>query len=382
MTFLANGAVNRVILHTGVQSLAENAGGVFILVYLLRAGVPIPLVLGAMAAMTAGRFVLRPMVLPLAKRVGLKMTLVIGTLLDGAMFLVLPFVDGPGAVLAFAMAIASAGSVLYWTSYHAYFASIGDAEHRGGQVGAREALSATIGIAAPLLGTWAMLTGGPWLLFGGAAAIQAASVIPLLGAPRIDVVRNAPGALKAAAPGARLLLTDGWFAAGYFYVWQIGLFVTLGESYAAFGGAMALAGLAGAVSGLVVGRMIDLGHGRKAMLAACAVAAGGLLLRAAALGEPWMAVAANAAGALVLALWLPNLMTPVYNLAKASPCPLRFHIATEGAWDLGCGVGCLAAALIAAAGMPLAYAMLLGLVGVGAAGVLITRGYGSSALAT
>jgi DHA1 family inner membrane transport protein len=382
MSFFGNDAVNRVNLHTGILALAENAGGVFILVYLLRAGVPAPLVLGAMAAMTGGRFILRPMVLPLAKRVGLRATLMIGALLDGAMFLFLPFVDGPGLMLALSMAVASVGSVLYWTSYHAYFASIGDAEHRGGQVGAREAFSAVVSVVAPLIGAWAILTGGPWLLFGGAALVQALSLLPLLGAPQIAVAHEAPGALRAAAPGMRLLLADGWFAAGYFYVWQVGLFITLGESYAAYGGAMALAGLVGAASGLVVGRLIDLGHGRKAVVAACAVAAGGLTLRALALGEPWLAVAANAAGALVIALWLPNLITPVYNLAKASPCPLRFHIATEGAWDLGCGSGCLVAALMATAGLPLAWAMLLGLAGAAGACALLLRRYGLSALST
>lgn len=382
MSFFGNDAVNRVNLHTGVQALAENAGGVFILAFLLRAGISAPLVLGAMAAMTAGRFILRPIVLPLAKRAGLRAVLIIGTLLDGAMFLFLPFVEGPGLVLALAMAVASAGSVLYWTSYHAYFASIGDAEHRGGQVGVREAVSGIVGVVAPLIGAWAMLTGGPWLLFAGAAAVQALSVLPLLGAPRVSVAQQAPGALQAAAPGAQLLLADGWFAAAWFYVWQVGLFITLGESYAAFGGAMALAGLVGALSGVVVGRLIDLGHGKPAVVAACVVAAGGLTLRALALGEPWLAVAANAGGALVMSLWLPNLMAPVYNLAKASPCPLRFHIATEGAWDLGCAAGCVSAALMAAAGLPLSWAMLLGLAGAAGACGLLLRRYGLSAFST
>ena len=46
-----------------------------------------------------------------------------------------------------------------------------------------------------------------------------------------------------------MFIADGWTTAGGVVVWQIALFISLGESYAAFGGAMALAGVVGAVGG-------------------------------------------------------------------------------------------------------------------------------------
>ena len=141
-----------------------------------------------------------------------------------------------------------------------------------------------------------------------------------------------------------LFLADGAFAAGYHYVWQIALFISLGESFSAYGGAMALAALVGAACGLVLGRHIDAGYGRRSVLIAYAVATVVVLLRAASVGSPWLAVTANAAGAFSSALMMPAMMTALYNLAKASPCPLRFHIVTEGAWDIGCGGACLIAA--------------------------------------
>ena len=64
MSFFGNGAINRVILHSGIQALAQGAAGIFVLVYLLRAGVSVPLVLCAMAGMVGGRFLLRPLELP------------------------------------------------------------------------------------------------------------------------------------------------------------------------------------------------------------------------------------------------------------------------------------------------------------------------------
>ncbi len=48
MAFLRNDAINRVNLHSGIHALAHAAGGIFFLVFLLRAGVSIP------AALIAG----------------------------------------------------------------------------------------------------------------------------------------------------------------------------------------------------------------------------------------------------------------------------------------------------------------------------------------
>ncbi|HAN64284.1 MAG TPA: hypothetical protein DCQ79_10580, partial [Rhizobiales bacterium] len=56
----------------------------------------------------------------------------------------------------------------------------------------------------------------------------------------------------------KLFLADGWIAAGYFFVWQIALFLSLGESYVAFGGALALAALVGAASGMLIAGIVGL----------------------------------------------------------------------------------------------------------------------------
>ena len=61
-------------------------------------------------------------------------------------------------------------------------------------------------------------------------------------------------------------------------------------------------------------------------------------------------------------------------MAKHSPCTLRFHVATEGGWDFGGAAGCLVAAALTAAGLPLAIAILLSLGGIAASFVLL-RGY-------
>nr|QQZ50400.1 hypothetical protein JKL49_01545 [Phenylobacterium glaciei] len=132
------------------------------------------------------------------------------------------------------------------------------------------------------------------------------------------VADTAPGAIRASMMGFALFAADGWTGSGLYFVWPITLFVTLGKSFAAFGGAMALAALAGAAAGLLLGRHIDAGHGRRAVWVAFAVLAITILARAGAT-TPAMALTANALGALVPCLYTPTLMTAVYNLAQGSP---------------------------------------------------------------
>ncbi|KRB42670.1 hypothetical protein [Phenylobacterium sp. Root700] len=379
MAFFRNTTVNLLNLHYGVHALALSGGGAFFAVFLLRAGVPAHGVLASLAAILIGRFFIRPSVLILGKRHGLKPLVIAGTILTALQYPLLAEVNGVGWPLLALCAVSSLGDTFYWTSYHAYFASLGDAEHRGHQVGAREAIAALVGIAAPLLTGWALVTLGPRVAFGATALALALSALPLLKTPNVLVAADAPGALHAAWPGVLMLAADGWTAAGYVFVWQIALFLSLGESFAAFGGAMALAAVAGAITGLLLGRFIDAGHGRRAVWLAAGTMAAALIFRATGYGHPAVAVVANAAGALVNAFYTPTMMTAVYNQAQASPCTLRFHVATEGGWDAGGAAGCLAAAGLLWAGAPLWAAILLSLLGTTAAFALLRRYYGAQA---
>src|ERR1700730_11851603 len=100
----------------------------------------------------------------------------------------------------------------------------------------------------PLLVGWLLGAFGPRVAFGATSVITALAALPILAAPEVTVARHMPGAFKAALPGILLFMADGWIASGYWLVWQIALFLSLGESFLAYGGALALAALAGAVA--------------------------------------------------------------------------------------------------------------------------------------
>ncbi len=376
MASFGNQAVNRLNLHSAIQGFATNAGGVFIFVYLLKAGVPMPLVFCAIAGMSACRFALRPLVLPLARTIGLRRLVILGTVLESVVYPMLPTVHGPGIALVSVIGAGAVGSVLYWTSYHAYFASIGDAEHRGGQVGARESIMALVCIVAPICGAWAIEAAGPPVAFLGVAAIQLLAAAPLIGAPDAVVALEPADGRRAYLHGAIIQATDGWVQAGYYYIWQIALFVSLKERFAAYGGAMALAAILGAIGALVVGRLIDRGHARRFVVVSYGLGVAVAALKGFGYRDPSLAVAANALGAFAASFLSLTMMSRVYNLSQASPCPLRFHIATEGGWDTGCALGCLAAAGLSAVGAGLTVSILMSALGLIAGAAMLIASYG------
>jgi DHA1 family inner membrane transport protein len=375
MAYFRNNTVNLLNLHYGIHALALTGGGAFFAVFLLKAGVPAPGVLASIAAILLGRLMVRPSVLVLAKRFGIRPLVIAGTIATGLQYPLLAEVDGVGPALYVLCAVSSLGDTFYWTTYHAYFASLGDPQHRGHQVGAREAIAAVVGIAAPLATGWALTALGPRAAFDTMAVVLVLAALPLLWTPDVAVKPVAPGALRAAIPGVLLFAADGWLAAGYYFVWQIALFLALGESFSAYGGAMALAAIVGAVGGMVLGRLLDTGHGANAARIACATLALVTLLRAVSYDSATLAVIANACGALVVCLYVPAFGTAVYNQARRSPCALRFHIACEAGWDLGGATALLVAAAMLAAGVPIGGAILVSLLGVTASFLLLRHYY-------
>jgi len=375
VAYLRNRVVNLVNAHYGIHAFAQGMGGLFILVYLVQAGVSQPAALLSLALIVSGRFVLRPSVLPLATHLGLKRTLILGNLLQALQYPLLAEVRGISATLVGFCMLAALADTYYWTCYHAYFAKLGDREHRGHQVSAREAIAALAGIVAPLIGAAALLHVGPRGTFAAVAFVQASASVPLYFTPEIRIETQLPTVPRLDWSGVLLFAIDGWLAALFIMVWQLALFAALGDSLAAYGGAMSLAALVGAVAGLRLGRALDQGHGAHATRVALAFLSFTIVVRYLGLDLPWLAISGNAMGAIASCLYMPVLMTIIYDLAKASPCALRFHMRTEAGWDVGCACGCVTAAAWISAGLPIGTAPLLGLVAVFALSKLFRRHY-------
>jgi hypothetical protein len=302
MAYLRNTTVNLLNLHYGIHAIALNAGGMFFAVFLLEAGLDAAAVFVVIAAILVGRFVVRPLVIVFAARWGMRPLVALGTVVSALQFPLLAEVDGINGALVAACLVAALGETFYWTTYHAYFAALGDTEHRGHQVGLREALASLAAIIGPIAGGWALASLGPRPAFAAVSAVQMLSALPFAGTRNVSVKRTVPGAYRAALRGAGLFAADGWIATGHFFVWPIALFLSLGESYTAYGGALAIAALVGAVSGLLLGRHIDAGHGARAVWLSCGGFAALTVFRVLSTRDAALAVIANACGAIVFSL--------------------------------------------------------------------------------
>jgi MFS family permease len=364
-----------ITLHSGLQSFAENTGGLFMTAFLVRQGVSQPLALAAFAALVMTRFAMRAVILPLAVARGLRAVVLMGIAIRAAGYVLLGFVHrADGWMLGYVLAM-GLGSVLYWTAWHAYNAAIAQTATRGRQVSLQQAASSGVAIIAPLIGGLIHDRMGPIAGFALIAAIQLAAAWPLLFAPDARVAAQARVDRRLIRFAGPLYCAEGLHSGTVNVVWNLALFVSLGEQFGAFGGTMALSGACAAGASLIIGRRIDAGHGRAMVPLAYGCAGLAVLVKAFAWLHPVTAIAATALGALVTPITQVALLAPLYAMARGSACPLRFAMATEAGWDLGCMMACLLAAGALALGASYTWPILSGLVGVATVTVMLARWY-------
>jgi MFS transporter, DHA1 family, inner membrane transport protein len=361
MGIFVNRRFNLIYVHAALQAFTSYGGEAFAFVYLLKAGIPVPVVLLSIGGLFGSRLLFRMLVLPLAKRMGLRNALILGILLEGSAYPLLSQVTHADAVLIAYLGVWAVSSSIYWTTYHAYVVLIGDGEHRGAQVSAMEFVGTFMGIIAPvttgLLLTWF----APIVAFSVVGLAMASSAIPLLFLPNLKIAPDAVMPRETRRVARLVMFTDGLRAGAFYFTWLIALFITLGSSFAAYGGALSLAGIAGAAAGLFVGRSIDLGKGRRAAQIGFVLVAAAILARAFGYPYPWSAVLANAMAAVAMPVYGTAFGARVYALAQHSPCPLRFHIIAEGGWDLGTAMACFTSAGLIYLGFSFFWPLMLAL---------------------
>ncbi len=105
----------------------------------------------------------------------------------------------------------------------------------------------------------------------------------------------------------------------------------------------------------------------------------GALIAKAFCGSDAITIVAVAVGTTALGgLYVPSLMTAIYNEAKASRSPLRFHFAAEIGWDVGGALACLTAAALCATGVSLQAVIALALPMVAVQAFLLDASYAQS----
>ena len=370
-----NRDVQRLTLHVAISSVASALSSVFSVVFLVRAGLTLTQVFLFTATFFAMRLLTRPVVLAVAPAMGARRALILGVVLTAVSCPMLAPVNGVGFALAAYIVVGALGQAFYWTCFHVFFSAHSDSERRGSQLGLLQALGAVAAVFGPGIGGVLLSWFGPWVAFGTAALVALLSVLPILGIAEPSIVRAVPDRAYAAAKnGAMLYFADGWIQVSLM-AWSIVMFQALGGRYDSFGGTLSLAGLAGAAGGMVLGRVIDKGHARRALWLNALILAVGLVLRSVTFGHAGLVIAVAVGTTLFGGVYVPAWMTPVYNEARISPCLLRFQFAAESGWDMGGALGGALAAAICYWGLPIEAAILMGLPMVFVQALLLERSY-------
>jgi hypothetical protein len=381
MSYLSNAVVNRLNLHTAMHAFAWNMSGGFFVVYLFSHGIPVEDLFVWIACLFAIRFIIRPIVLVAAPRVGVLRLVILGGVFFAVDYVLLARVDGVDAKFVIYCVFYALADAFYWTCYHAIFAFVAEDGHRGKQIGAREAVTTLVGIIAPLAGGLAIDRFGASASFAFAAALEICAIVPLLGLPDLPVETVRPrGAFSAVREAAFLFGADGWIGVGVNFMWSVALFASASSGFATFGGLMALGGLISAGGGLLVGKTLD----RQSGAAAAVILNGGLLMVvivakaiAAGAGSFELNAGVLAVGSLLGASYTPLLMTTIYALAARSPCLLRFMFITEVSWDAGCIAACIVTAFLLRSGVSWGWCVALAAAGALVQTALLRRHHGA-----
>lgn len=382
MALFTNADTYRLQMHTGLHQLAINMSAVFSSAYLLKIGLSFSQVFMAYGGMLAFRFLVRPAMLLFVPAVGVKPTLIAGTVLIALQYLTIAFVDAFDWKLIAYSLFGGLASMVYWTAFHPAFAAAGERHDRGRQMGARQSLTAAASIAGPGVTGFILTLFGPWAAFGSAALVTLIAAIPLFAIANTPVLKTPPpGSWQAPRLASGLFFADGFLWMGAGTAWMMVLFERLGSRYDAYGSALAAAAVAAALASWLTGRSIDLGRGHRAVLLTVVLATAVFSMRALVGANVSAIIGVAIASTITIGLYMPSLMTVFYHEAKAAPCAFRFQMAAEAAWDAG---GFSASAVCCALlywGAPLQPLVWLALPAIALQGLLLRTAYNRHASA-
>jgi MFS transporter, DHA1 family, inner membrane transport protein len=375
MKFFENRSINFIYAHSALHGLSEQIGGIFVFVFLLKAGIPAHFVLLSFAAIVLCRLVFRQIAIPFANRFGLRQAFIFGVVVGAIAYIPLGFVHGLSPMLAVFLLIHALGDAFYWSCYHATTARLGDQESRGAQVSAVQLIYASSAIIGPLIGSSTQVYLGSVFAFMLAACVRLLSAVPLLQIMNSTSIPTGVVDTKAKRFAWRIYFFDGVTTAGINLTWTMALFITLNQNFQTYGLALSGAAVIGAIMGLGIGRLVDLGHHRWSVAIGMGVIS--LFAVAAALGyrDPFTAIIALAVSAVAGPLYASAFNARVYNVAQKSGDALRFHVVGEGGWDLGCALGCCAAALMVWRGFDYGWPIGIGIIGVAGVSTVLYRSY-------
>ena len=376
-----NKTINYINIHFGLQRFAETIALTFGPIYLYKIGISIPWIFLIWAAMFGTRFFIRPFMLQLLPKIGLKKSIIIGSIIYAITYPSFLLINGLNFALLLPILLVAIVDVSYWLPYHTYFGIMGDSEDRGKQHGVRNALIQIGNILAPLLGGSLMYYYG----FIGNSLIAflffIICLIPLFFIEEVfpkKAFSFKEGLAKTGKRGFVIYGLEGFTTATFHFTWVLVLYFLMGENTLSTGGVIALTTVIHIIVSYFIGHNLDLQHEandaitektKKRMLQHTPFyLIGGIMSFIGIIGKTfftWTLPSILLVEVFVMlsqALLSPYINVIVYNEQKESEQPLWYQYLAETGWDVGSVFGYTAIAALVYFGGDLRYGMLFALI--------------------
>ncbi|MGD9638659.1 MAG: MFS transporter [Alphaproteobacteria bacterium] len=351
-------SVNLLNTHYAFLYMAWQMLCMFSMVFLYKAGVPLPFVFLTSAGIFVFRFLFRPLSLILINKIGCKKTLIIGSMVLCLPPLAIIPVTGLNQWLYIYIGINTVADCLYWLSYHTFFANSGRIEERGTALGIREGLSKIATIVGPLLSGSLLTIYGPKVAFGITSFLTFLASIPLFLLPDVKMKKLTRKEKKGVSKfGMKIFIVWGFMQT--VTAWPIILFKLFGENFQIYGWLLSLLGFFMAVMSFVLGRFIDKGKGKSIYRISIALIIITNLGRALFAYDYTTVIAFDILYSISFCFFTPAGMTAVYNVSKTTSNPLYFQFYAEAGWDIGSVLALICCAAMAFLGINLRYSLAL-----------------------
>ena len=377
---LNNKSLNMLHLHYFLIRMGEFLTNIFGIVVLFKLGYELYLAFLLWSLMFVFRLFLRPLLLPIMKKIGVFNTVKIGTVLYIFLYPVFYLVSTDSISVLIYVFYFAVTVIFYWLSFHTIYGLIGDNDKRGRQSAVREAYAKVAYVASPVIGGYVLSLYDFFGFFFVGSLFFVLSLLPLSLIKKPKEVQKTQTNFKK---GFRSTSKIGFFTSSSFaffeaffvYVWAVVIFFILGEDVFKLGVLFGVVIFLRILIEYLIGRSIDLKSTFKWYYIGFLILSISIILRVFYAHDFISIIIVDAVFALGYSIFIPYESVLIYNSIKNSKHPEWFTLISESGWDIGSILAFSLISVLLLFSVDLRSLMFIGIIGIFTCTITYNRYY-------